>query len=211
MAGATVMSNGSDNGLLDRFVDPALGCTPFTAPNPTNPAGASASQALNELSARQNQKGTVALLPVNNPQLLVGGQFSVAKTNTYRIETDQPPLAFFTNTARNAAQYCQNMINIQVPRLKLDADLEVGTASPVPDLGNNLATFLAARLSGSFDNLNCKNYGLTNPVTLQADANGVATAATFNTTPQKAKGAGGDRAGRHNWWRNFMPGQNGHM
>ena len=211
MAGATVMSNGSDNGLLDRFVDPALGCTPFTAPNPTNPAGASASQALNELSARQNQKGTIALLPVNNPQLLVGGQFSVAKTNTYRIETDQPPLAFFINTARNAAQYCQNMINIQVPRLKLDADLEVGTASPVPDLGNNLATFLAARLSGSFDNLNCKNYGLTNPVTLQTDANGVATAATFNTTPQRAKGAGGDRAGRHNWWHNFMPGQNGHM
>jgi hypothetical protein len=211
MAGATVMSNGSDNGLLDRFVDPALGCTPFTAPNPTNPAGASASQALNELMARQDQRGTVALLPVNDPQLLVGGQFSVAKTNTYRAETDQPPLAFFTNTARNAAQYCQNMINIQVPRLKLDADLEVGTASPVPDLGNNLATFLAARLSGSFDNLNCKNYGLTNPVTLQADANGVATAATFNTTPQKAKGAGGDRAGRHNWWRNFMPGQRGHI
>jgi hypothetical protein len=210
MAGATVMSNGSDNGLLDRFVDPALGCTPFTAPNPTNPAGASASQALNELSARQNQKGTVALLPVNNPQLLVGGQFSLAKTNTYRIETDQPPLAFFTNTARNAAQYCQNMINIQVPRLKLDADLEVGTASPVPDLGNNLATFLAARLSGSFDNLNCKNYGLTNPVTLQTDANGVATAATFNTTPQKAKGAGRGR-GHHNWWADFMPGQQGHI
>jgi hypothetical protein len=102
------------------------------------------------------------------------------------------------------------MINIQVPRLKLDADLEVGTASPVPDLGNNLATFLAARLSGSFDNLNCKNYGLTNPVTLTTDANGVATAATFNTTPQKAKGASG-HGGRHNWWHDFMPGQNGHM
>jgi hypothetical protein len=208
MAGATVMSNGSDNGLLDRFVDPALGCRPFTAPNPTNPAGASSSQALNELSARQNQKGTVALLPVNNPQLLVGGQFSLRKTNTYRIETDQPPLPFFTSTTRNAARYCQEMVNIQTARLKLDADLEVGTASPVPDLGNNLANFLAARLSGSFDNLNCKNYGLTNPVTLQLDANGVATGATFNTTPQKAKGAGG---GHHNWWASFMPGQNGHV
>ena len=73
----TAETNGSDNGLLDKFVDPALGCTPFTAPNTTNPAGASASQALNELSARQNQKGTIALLPVNNPQLLVGGQFSL--------------------------------------------------------------------------------------------------------------------------------------
>jgi hypothetical protein len=211
MAGATVMSNGSDNGLLDRFVNPALGCTPFTAPNPTNPAGASSSQALNELSARANQRGTIALLPVNNPQLLVGGQFSLAKTNTYRIETDQPPLPFWTNTARNAAQYCQNMVDIQTARLKLDAPMETGTASPVPDLGDNLADFLAARLSGSFDNLNCKNYGLTNPVTLQLDGNGVATGATFNTTPQKAKGAGGGRGGRHNWWRDFMPGQQGHV
>ena len=166
LAQDTAETNGSDNGLLDKFVDPALGCTPFTAPNPTNPAGASASQALNELSARQNQKGMVALLPVNNPQLLVGGQFSLAKTNTYRIETDQPLLPFSTNTARNAAQYCQDMINIAAPRLKLDAPMETGTASPVPGLGNNLANFLAARLSGSFDNLNCKNYGLTNPVTL---------------------------------------------
>ena len=167
-------------------MDPALGCTPFTAPNSTNPAGQSSSQALNELSARQNQKGTIALLPANNPQLLVGGQFSLGKTNMYRMETDQPLLARNTNLDRNAAQYCQDMINIATPRLKLDAQFETDTASPVPDLGNNLANFLAARLSGSFDNLNCKNYGLTNPVTLTTDDNGVATGATFNTTPQKA-------------------------
>jgi len=212
----TAETNGSDNGLLDKFVDPALGCTPFTVPNPTNPAGASASQALNELSARQNQKGTIALLPVNDPQLLVGGQFSLAKTDVYRAETDMPLLGFNTNLERNAAQYCQDMINIATPRLKLDAPMETGTASPVPALGNNLATFLAARLSGSFDNLNCKNFGLTNPVTLTTDANGVATDATFNTTPQKAKGVGGRHghrhgAGHHNWWADFMPGQNGHV
>jgi hypothetical protein len=215
----TAETNGSDNGLLDKFVDPALGCTPFTAPNPTNPAGASASQALNELSARQNQKGTVALLPVNNPQLLVGGQFSLGKTNMYRVETDMPQLSFNTNLDRNAAQYCQDMINIATPRLKLDAPMETGTASPVPDLGDNLADFLAARLSGSFDNLNCKNYGLTNPVTLTLDGNGVATGATFNTTPQKASvntvGGNGHRhhhgAGRHDWRADFMPGKNGHV
>ena len=214
LPGDTVETNGSDNGLLDSFVDPALGCTPFTAPNTTNPNGASASQALNELSARQHQKGTVALLPVNDPQLLVGGQFSLGKTNIYRIETDMAPLPFGTNLTRNAAKYCQNMVNIATPRLKLDAPMETGTASPVPALGNNLATFLAARLSGSFDNLNCKNYGLTDPVTLTLDGNGVATSATFNTTRQKIAdgrtGRGGG-AGRHNWWANFMPGQNGHV
>ena len=219
MPNATAESNGSDNGLLDKFVDPALGCTPFTAPNSTNPAGASASQALNELSARANQKGTIALLPVNNPQLLVGGQFSLGKTNMYRAETDMPLLARNTNLDRNAGQYCQDMINIATPRLKLDAQFENDTASPVPDLGNNLTNFLAARLSGSFDNLNCKNYGLTNPITLTTGDDGVATAATYNTTPQKASintvGGNGRHhrhgSGRHNWWADFMPGQNGHV
>ena len=213
MTNATAQNNGSDNGLLDKFVDGALGCTPFTAPNATNPNGSSGSQALNELSARVNQQGTVALLPVNNPQLLVGGQFSVSKTNLYRIETDQPALGFGANLDRNAARYCQNMVNIQTPRLKLDAAMETGTASPVPALGNNLATFLAARLSGSFANLNCKNYGLTNPVTLTTDANGVATAATYNTTPQRAQvnAARGGRNHRPNYRHWFMPGRFGHM
>jgi hypothetical protein len=227
LPGDTVESNGSDNGLLDSFVDPALGCKPFTAPNTTNPNGASAAQALNELSARQNQKGTVALLPVNDPQLLVGGQFSLAKTNMYRVETDMPLLPASTNLTQNAAQYCQNMVNIATPRLKLDADLELGTPSPVPDLGDNLTTFLAARLSGSFDNLNCKDYGLTDPVNLTLDGNGVATAATYNTAPEKAGTNGGGRHGGHgsqgghggqgghgnppNWRAKFMPGRHGHV
>src|SRR6266581_4203024 len=98
MARSTTEGNGSDNRLLNKFVDVAVGCTPFTAPNTTNPNGTSGSQALDELSARQNQQGTIALLPVNNPQLLVGGNFSVGKTNTYRIENDQPQLSFRTNT-----------------------------------------------------------------------------------------------------------------
>ncbi len=218
MANATVEANGSDNGLLNGFVDPALGCTPFTAPNLTNPNGSSGSQAMDELSARQNQKGTVALLPVNDPQLLVGGNFSIGKTNAYRIETDQTPLPFRTSTSQNAARYCQNMVNIQTPRLKLDAAMETGTASPVPALGNNLANFLAARESGSFGNLNCQNFGLTNPVTLTVDGNGVATGATFNTAQQAAKvtgttrGANAGQAGGGARNRGqFMPGRRGHM
>jgi hypothetical protein len=108
------------------------------------------------------------------------------------------------------------MINIATPRLKLDAQFETDTASPVPDLGDNLADFLAARLSGSFDNLNCKNYGLTNPVTLTTNDNGVATGAMFNTTPQKASvnavgGNGRHHRHHHNWQADFMPGQNGHV
>jgi hypothetical protein len=213
LTGDTVEANGSDNGLLDGFVDPALGCTPFTAPNSTNPNGASASQALNELSARVNQKGKIALVPVNDPQTLVGGQFSLSKTNLYRSEVDMPLLGSRANLDQNAAMYCQDMINVATPRLKLDADLETGTASPVPDLGNNLTTFLAARLAGSFDNLNCKNYGLTDPITLTTDDDGVATAATYNTTQQKAvvNASRGGRNHRPNYRHRFMPGQFGHV
>ena len=36
MAGATTLVNGSDNGLLDFFFNPALGCTPWTAPDLAN-------------------------------------------------------------------------------------------------------------------------------------------------------------------------------
>jgi hypothetical protein len=194
LQGFTNENNGSDDGLLDAFVNPALGCTPFTAPNSTAAAGTSSSQALNALSARQNQPATPALLPVNDPQLLVGGNFSVAKTNVYRGETDQPLLPANTSTAQNAATYCQNIVNLQTPVLKLDAPMEQGT-SPVPALGNTLADFLAARENASFTNLNCQNFGLTNPVTLTLDGNGVAIGATYTTTQQTANANGGAAAG----------------
>jgi hypothetical protein len=191
MGGATVITNGSDDALLGHFVDPALGCTSFTAPDTTSSNGTDGSLALNALSARQDQRGTIALLPVNDPQLLVGGQFSIGKTNAYRAEADQPLLSTRTNKDQNAATYCQDMVNIAPARLQLDSAKETGFASPVPATGNNLATFLGARLSASFTNLNCQNFGLTNPVTATTDANGVATAVTYTTTQQTANVPGG--------------------
>jgi hypothetical protein len=186
MGGSTISTNGSDDGLLGHFVDAALGCTRFTAPNPTSPGGADDSQALNELSARVNQQAPVALLPVNDPQLLVNGQFSIGKTNAYRALTDQPQLPATTNATRNAMMYCQQMVNIAPARLQADIGLEATFQSPVPALGNNLATLMGARLSASFGNLNCGNFGLTNPVMLTTDGNGVATAVTYNTAHQTA-------------------------
>ena len=41
----------------------------------------------------------------------------------------------------------------------------------------------------SFVNLGCSNYGLTNPVNVTLDGNGVATAVTYNLAQQTAKGA----------------------
>jgi hypothetical protein len=56
-------------------------------------------------------------------------------------------------------------------------------------VGDNLATFLANRLSMSFTNLNCGNYGLKEPVTVTVDGNGVATGAAYSLTQQAATGA----------------------
>jgi hypothetical protein len=44
---ATVLSNGSDNALINSFIAPTMGCTPFTAPSITTPGGTSPALALN--------------------------------------------------------------------------------------------------------------------------------------------------------------------
>jgi hypothetical protein len=199
MNGSTVLTNGSDAGLLAKFLDPANGCTPFTAPNTTNPNGSSGSEALNELSARVNQQGTIAVVPPNDPMVLVNGQMSLAKTNVYRSLMDQP-LLINANATQVATDYCQNMINIQPARNQMDMARELNFASPVPAVGNNLATFLGARLSASFTNLNCGNFGFTNPATVTLDGNGVATAVTYNLnqqTPAQAAQAPGPQQGQN--------------
>jgi len=187
IAGATTLVNGSDDKLLAAFLDPANGCTPFTATDTTDPAGTSGSQALNELSARVNQKGTIAVVPPNDEMTLVNGAFSVAKTNVYRSLVDQPLLAGNVNATTVAEDYCQNITNIQPARNQLDMARELNTGTPVAAVGNTLATFMGNRLSMSFVNLGCANFGLTNPVTVTLDGNQVATAATYNAAQQTAK------------------------
>jgi len=189
LTGATVLVNGSDDALLSEFVDPANGCTPFTATDPTNPNGTAPSQALNELSARVNQKGVIAVVPPNDEMTLVGGDMSIAKTNVYRSLVDQPLLAGNTNAATVAADYCQNMVNIAPARNNLDLAKDTAFGTPVAAIGDNLATFLGNRLSMSFVNLGCSNYGVTNPVNVTLDGNAVATAVAYTLTQQTATGA----------------------
>ena len=186
LTGATTLVNGSDDKLLAAFLDPANGCKPFTTTDPTDPTGASGSQALNELSARVNQQGTIAVVPPNDEMTLVNGAFSIAKTNVYRSLVDQPMLPANTNATQVAADYCQNLVNIQPARNLLDMGREA-TGSPVAAVGNTLATFMGNRLSMSFVNLGCANFGLANPVTVTLDGNMVATAATYKTGQQAGK------------------------
>jgi hypothetical protein len=185
---ATKLVNGSDNALISDFLDPVLGCTAFTAPDLSQGGTPSTSQALNELSAAKNQTAPIALVPENDEMTLVNNAFSVTKTNLYRSEVGQAPVSAANDAADSPANYCQNMVNIQTPFLNANQALLATGASPVPAVGNNLLTFLANRLNMSFTNLNCQNFGLTNPVTVTLDGNGVATAATFNTAQQTATG-----------------------
>ena len=126
-----MLTNGSDDALLSEFVDPANGCTPFTAPDSTYPKADAPSQALNELQARADQQGTVAVVPTNDEMTLVGGNMSITKTNVYRSLVDQPLLAQNTNPATVAASYCQNMTNIAPARNNLDMAKDAAFTTPV--------------------------------------------------------------------------------
>lgn len=175
---ATVLNNPSDNALLTSFVDPALGCQPWTAPNLADNGAMVPAYPLDELQAAADQKAPIALVPLNDPMTLVNGNPSLEKTDLYRLGADQP-LAFNTQQA-SGTTYCQNLVNVGVPRVQLDQTLTVNGASPAPAAANSLFAFLAMRINQSFTLLNCGNLlNIANPVTLQTDGNGVVTGATF--------------------------------
>ena len=187
MTGATTLANGSDDILVDAFLDPTLGCTPFMAPDLDNNNQPATSQALNELLSAKNQPAITALVPENDEMTLDGnGHFDATKTDMYRAEVGQTPISNQNNQQDSPAMYCQNMVNIQTPFLAANQTLLATGATPVPGTGDNLLTFMANRLSMSFTNLGCQNFGLTNPVTVTLDGNGAAVAATFSTTVQTA-------------------------
>ncbi|HWG14359.1 MAG TPA: hypothetical protein VG268_13890 [Streptosporangiaceae bacterium] len=195
LPGAQKANNGSDNLLLDAFIDPALGCKPFAAPDLSRGGTPGTSQALDELqAAKKSQAAPVALVPENDEMVLVNNKANMWKTDLYRAEVGQPPVTWSNNRADSPANYCQNLVNLQSAFLGANQALLSGAPTPVAGTGDNLFTFLANRLSMSFTNLGCHNYGLTNPVDVTLDGNGTAIAATINTTQQKATNTGGGQA-----------------
>jgi hypothetical protein len=187
MRDARMLVNGSDNALIDDFLDPALGCTPMEAPDLGNHGAMTTSQALDELLAARNQPKNAALVPENDGMVLdIGGNIDQAKTDLYRSEIGQPPVSAQTEASSSPQMFCQNLVNIQTPFIAANENLLAAAPSPVPTVGDTLFTFLASRLAGSFGQLNCKNFGLTQPVALVANGAGVAIQATLNTAPQTA-------------------------
>ena len=197
LAGATTLGNPSDNALVTKILDPALGCTPFTITDQVNPTVPTATLATDELAAAANQAANpqtpFALIPAGDPMVLINAAQSLTKTNLYRIGVDQKPVAALDNA--NTTTYCTNLVNISLPRLNLDKAMANFANLPSPDGGataNSLFTFLANRMNATFADggLNCVGLlKIQNPITLTTN-NGIVTDATVVTTPLPATAAG---------------------
>ncbi|GAA1220739.1 hypothetical protein GCM10009665_08570 [Kitasatospora nipponensis] len=168
MRNTTALLNGSDNLLLVDFVDPALGCTPWTAPDLADPGSKVTSLALDELQAAKFQTAPIALVPLNDPMVAENNRQSVRKANLYRSGVDQPPISATANGDPKA--YCTNLAAVGRQRIALDQPFTVKVASPAA--GVNLFDFLTQRLAGSLTSLGCQQA----PPTPSASATPSATA-----------------------------------
>ena len=153
-SGGTKLTNGSDEGLLAKMIDPALGCAPFTAPDlTTGGATQTPALALNELSAAANQAAPAALVPTSDPMVLVDGATSEEKTNLYRAGVDQPKLP-----AGQAPQaYCADLSRIAPARFSRALPQLRGAGSPVA--GTSLNKFLEDRFAATLRMLGCADGG----------------------------------------------------
>jgi hypothetical protein len=187
IAGATLLHGNSANAVLDQYIDPILGCTPFEAPDLSNAKVPTFSEALDEIAADAYQPKTAALMPENDKVVMDGGKSDPAKTDLYREELGQAPVSSQSDKTSDPAMYCQNLVNLQTPFLAANQKLLATSQSPVTATADNLLTFLASDLSESFTSLGCQQFHLTNPVTLKRNSAGVAFAATFDTAVQAAR------------------------
>jgi hypothetical protein len=184
LAGATVLANGSDNRLVAAALDGALGCTPYQAPDLADPGHMTTAQPLNELLAQVKQAAPIALVPPGDPMTLTSGAPNLDKQNLYRAGVGQPAEPGATQATADELTFCNDLLQIQPARLKLDQTLTSAASSPDPAAATNLYTFMAQRFNFTWgpDGLDCAALvGKPSPITLTIDANGVCTAASIAT------------------------------
>ncbi|MFK0104237.1 hypothetical protein [Streptomyces sp. NPDC091217] len=180
------LANGSDNLLLTQFMDPALGCKPFTARDQSGDGRATSALALDELSAAAGQKAPIALVPQNDPMTLVDGRNSVAKTNAYRIGVNMPAVGAGADSGDGAA-FCTTLFRDPAGIQRVFRDKALFEKAPSPDTGvsSNLFGFLASRANQTFTNLGCDQLlGAADPVTLTTNADGTVADAVLTALGQ---------------------------
>jgi hypothetical protein len=182
LMGATVLGNPSDNRLLDVFLDGALSCQPWTAPNLADEGGPWVpALALNELHARIKQGTPVALVPDGDPMALLAGNYDIGKTNLYRQGVDQPVADSYFDV--DTSRYCRQMLRIAPNRMfNIDQGFLLHGMNPIPSVANSLFTFMAQRFVASYQLLNCETLiGKDDPITVVTDpTTGIATNASLN-------------------------------
>ena len=181
--------NASDNRLLDVALDGAMGCHPWMVPDLADPGHMVPALPLNELQAAKFQAAPVAVVPANDPLVVVNGQPNLNKINAYRRGVNQPRAASLN--AASTTTYCTNLLSTAPARLQLDMQTTQNRPSPDAAVATNLFTFLGQRFAATFgaNGLNCVQLlNKPNPVTVTVDGNGVATAATINANGAVANG-----------------------
>ena len=188
LQGTHPQANGSDNRLLDAFVDPAIGCTPWMAPDLADPGQMVPALPLNELQAAVYQAAPVALVPDGDPMVLVNNEPNRQKLLAYRAGVDQLMLAdgragMPEVLDASTRTYCSHLREIGPTRMLLDAPWTIASPSPDPGAADSLLTFLEQRFVTSYEanGLNCtKLLDQADPIAVTIDANGVAINGTIN-------------------------------
>jgi hypothetical protein len=180
LSNPTVLGNPSDNGLLNRFMEPAIGCNPWTVEDLADRRHKLPGLALNELQARLYERSPVARIPVGDPMVLdTDGSVDLAKVNAYRRGVDQRQVSSMSEA--DTARYCRNMLRLGPARLLLDETSLSAGPSPVASAANTLFTFLAQRFVASYNILGCSDLvHWEDPVIVTTDVNGVAVAAKID-------------------------------
>jgi hypothetical protein len=186
LPGSVVRGNPSDNRLLDVFIAPALGCTPWSVPDLTNPGTLVPSLPLNELQAKKFQAPPIAQIPLGDPFVfdppLTGNQ-SLRQVNQYRRGVNQRHV---TNPEdASTTKYCRKMRKVQTKKLFQDKSAFTAFRSPDPAVADTLFTFMAQRYVASYEILKCESL-LNKPVNmaLKTNEDGVVIDATRLQTKQ---------------------------
>jgi hypothetical protein len=174
------LGNPSDNRLTDAFVDPAMGCKPWTAPDLADPGSMVSALPLNELQARMTQPAPVAIVPGGDPMTLVNGNLSLTKTNLYRQGVDMPTGDSYFDV--DTGRYCRQLLRIAPQRMLANQKALSAFATPDAGAANSLYTFLAQRFVATYQLLDCATLvNESDPVSVTLNGQGVAVRAAVNT------------------------------
>jgi len=145
LAGATVLGNPSDDGLLTELVDPAIGCRPWTAPNLADRGARVASLALSAIQGRQMQPAPIANVQTADP--MAGTQ---PRAVLYRSLVNQAQNVPFTGQ-----YYCRGLVRTGSPWLKAHQAMLAAAAGPGG--AGTLWDFLLTRYQETYQGQDCQN------------------------------------------------------